>query len=394
MRVNGASMNLLTIPLRNLNRKFLRTILLICVFTLGILCMVSINKVSKVIGEGLERKLNQFGANILVYPVTETLDVSYGGFDLGSLSYDVKYLDEVEVMESIRNIELRKNISAVAPKLIAVEGFAGQRAVLVGVNWEEELKLKSYWAWDGRLPENGSDILLGSKLAQHLGLKAEQMVTIGNSEYLVTGVLETTGSSDDSVAFMDLHQLQNLTGKENSVNFVEVSALCSGCPIEDIVTQINRKLPGTDIRTVQSAVQQRLSAVGFVQKLARIVSVVLLLTASFMIALFMVNAVNERKKEIGVLRSMGYSRFKVFSIFCFEALVIGFISGVLGYVTGFFVSFRMLELLEVVEHSHITFDVVQFIATLLFMVVVSTTASVLPAWKATRIEPTEALIAL
>ncbi|KKK56951.1 hypothetical protein LCGC14_3059390, partial [marine sediment metagenome] len=127
-------MNIFTIPLRNLRRKALRTVILLLVFTIGILSMVAINNVSSVVGESLEKKLNQFGANILVYPKADTLKVSYGGFDLGSLSYDIKYLNETDVTTSIQNIELKKNIGAVAPKLVIVNRIMGQSVVIVGVN--------------------------------------------------------------------------------------------------------------------------------------------------------------------------------------------------------------------------------------------------------------------
>ena len=119
-------MNITTIPLRNLRRKLLRTILLVAVFVLGILSMIALNNISAIVGEGLERKMNQFGANILVYPKADELKVSYGGFNLGSMTYDVKYLNESKVVDSIKNIELRKNISSVAPKLLSVAKLGEQ----------------------------------------------------------------------------------------------------------------------------------------------------------------------------------------------------------------------------------------------------------------------------
>ena len=387
-------MNIFTIPLRNLRRKALRTVILLLVFTIGILSMVAINNVSSVVGESLEKKLNQFGANILVYPKADTLKVSYGGFDLGSLSYDIKYLNETDVTTSIQNIELKKNIGAVAPKLVIVNRIMGQSVVIVGVNWKEEFKIKNYWIIDGRMPEMQNDILIGRRLAEFLDLEKNASVEIGAVSYKVAGVLEETGSDDDNVIFADISYLQSVSDKSDLVNFVEVSALCAGCPIEDIVAQISEKLPGTDIKALQNVVQQRISAVDFVKRLAGGVSLVIMLTASFMIALFMFTSVNERKKEIGVLRSMGYSRLNVFTIFCFEALLIGVIAGILGYFSGFFASFKVLDILEMGEDLVIRFEFTQFVMTFLVVVLVSVVSSIIPALKAARTDPSEALISL
>lgn len=387
-------MNILTIPVRNLKRKLLRTSLLLLIFTIGILSMVTINNVSQSVGESLERKLNQFGANIIIYPSTKTLNVNYGGFDVGSLSYNINYLNGSKVVSSIKTIEFNKNISAVAPKLVSLENYMEQPIVVVGVDWTEELKIKNHWVIEGEIPSEPAGILSGSEVAEYHGFGIGDTVRFGSTDYRVTGILHKTGSDDDGVIFMDLAQLQRLSGKSGLVNFVEVAALCSGCPIEEIVAQISDKLPHTDIKALQSIVMQRMSAVGFVRRLAGAVSLVILLTASFMIALFMFTSVNERKREIGVLRSLGYSRFTVFSIFCFEALVIGIISGVLGYIVGFFVSYKVLAIIQFGEVTHITFDFAQFFLTFLIVTVLSVVASLIPAWKASKVDPSEALVML
>jgi len=387
-------MNILTIPVRNLRRKLLRTSLLLLIFTIGILSMVTINNVSQSVGESLERKLNQFGANIIIYPSTKTLNVNYGGFDVGSLSYNINYLNGSEVVSSIKTIEFNKNISAVAPKLVSLENYMEQPIVVVGVDWTEELKIKNHWIIEGEIPSEPADILSGSEVAEYHGFSIGDMVRFGSTDYRVTGILHKTGSDDDGVIFMALVQLQGLSGKSGLVNFVEVAALCSGCPIEDIVAQISDKLPHTDIKALQSIVMQRMSAVGFVKRLAGAVSLVILLTASFMIALFMFTSVNERKREIGVLRSLGFSRFTVFNIFCFEALVIGIISGVLGYIVGFFVSYKVLDLIQFGEVTHITFEFAQFFLTFFIVTALSVLASLIPAWKASKVDPSEALIML
>lgn len=377
-----------------MKRKKLRTALIISVFSFGILSIVALNNISKVVGTGLEKKLNQFGANIILSPKSEGLNISYGGFNLGNLSYVVKYLSENEVVSGVKNIEFKENISTIAPKLISSKIINNEHYPLVGINFEEEIKIKNYWSINGRMPAKDNEILLGAVAAAQLYATSGQSLQIDGETYLVAGILNVNGNDDDNVIFMDLHKLQLLENKIDKVNFVEVSALCSGCPIDDIVSQISQKLPNIDIKALQSIVKQRMSAVMFVENLALTVSLVILVTACLMIGLFMFASVNERKKEIGVLRSLGYSKFDIFSVFSFEALSVGFISGIVGFLSGYFLSLNALKFLHIENSGDLTFSLLSFVLVVLGVMLVSVIASSYPSLKAAKIQPSEVLVQL
>ena len=85
-----------------------------------------------------------------------------------------------------------------------------------------------------------------------------------------------------------------------------------------------------------------MSSVKFVQKLALSISLVILVTASAMVGISILSSVNERKKDIGILRSLGYGKSRVFMIFCLEAGLIGALAGAIGYLVGFGASLKTL----------------------------------------------------
>ncbi|MCL2123682.1 MAG: ABC transporter permease, partial [Desulfovibrionaceae bacterium] len=78
-------MTLLTIPIRHTRAKWLRVLLLLAVFALGVASMTGLRQISTLIGDSFEKKLVSYGANILVTPKRETLTVSYGGYALGDV---------------------------------------------------------------------------------------------------------------------------------------------------------------------------------------------------------------------------------------------------------------------------------------------------------------------
>ncbi|GAB6127053.1 ABC transporter permease [Humidesulfovibrio idahonensis] len=431
-------MNILTIALRNARKKWVRTSLLLLVFSLGVVSIVALSFVSRVVGEGLEKKLVSFGANILVAPKSEKLTVSYGGFALGDMLFDVNYLDEADTVAKIDTIELRKNVSVIAPKLVVMDHVQGTAVAIVGVRFEQEKQLKGYWlveqgAIPGETPEQaaaraamapapeheagmpaatpqapvktaakdaaqapaGADgLLAGSAAASKLGLSVGSAVPLGHHTFVVAGILAPTGSEDDNVLLADMDALQRASGHSGKVNFVEVAALCSACPIDDIVAQLATVLPGTEIKTLRGIVEQRMVSVHFVKKLILSVSLVILLTGCSMVGISMLSAVNERKKEIGILRSLGFSRRSVFAIFCAEAAVVGLLAGVAGYVAGYFVSFRILAVLEVEGGGPLPFEPLHLVATALVLALLTSLASLFPAWKAASVEPSEALVTL
>lgn len=387
-------MNICTIPLRNARRKLARTLLLILVFALGVTSIVALNHVSTVVGESLEKKLTAFGANILVFPKAETLTVSYGGFALGDMLFDVQYLSEVEAVARIRGIHMKERISAVAPKLVVMSRSGDTALGVVGVRFAEEKLIKSFWAVNGRFPEARGEVLAGSALAARFGLAPGAFLDTGLGRFAVAGVLEPTGGDDDNVLLADLGELQALSGKPGAANFIEVAALCAGCPIEEIIAEIGHSLHGVEIKAVSSIIKQRMFSITFVQRLALILSIVILVTACAMVGLSMLSAVNERKKEIGILRSLGYSKADIFGIFSFEALFLGFAAGAMGYVAGYLLSFRILDLLGVVDEGGLTFNWAAFAGICLLISAVSVLSAAIPAWKASRVEPSEALVTL
>lgn len=387
-------MNILTIPLRNTWRKPSRTMLLLMVFTLGVMSIVALYQVSLVIGDSMEKKLSKFGANILVLPSSESLSVSYGGFHLGDMQYNVQPLSEKETVSAVHSIALNDRISAVAPKLVTTTKVGGTPVAVVGVRWDNELPIKSYWTTEGQFPSSPDEIVVGSNAAQKLGISSGDSIVLLDHSFKVSAVLNPTGGDDDNVILADLGTVQAVTNRPDEVSFLEVAALCSGCPIDDIVAQIQGKLPDTEIKALRNIVNQRMASISFVQRLVLTISLVILVTAATMVGLSMLSAVNERKKDIGLLRSLGYSKSSVFFIFCLEAGIIGMISGLLGYLSGFGSSIKVLGLLSLADGAIPEFNVNQLLITCAVISIVTVVAAAYPAWKGASVEPSQALLAL
>lgn len=401
-------MNILTIPFRNIRRKPAKTLMLLLVFTLGVVSIVSLVSFSRVVRHSLEQKLWAFGPNILVFPKTEQLRLSYGGMSAGNVTMDVRFLDEATVLAGIDAIPNRANVRAVSPKLVSMakiglpSAASGQRTDapsetsvgVVGVRWDQEKTLKTYWMLHGDYPGAADQLLAGNTIATRLGLKPGDRVSMFGRELLVSGVLDPTGSDDDVVFFGDLAFIQEQAGHPGKLNFLEVAAICAGCPIDDIVKQMQATIPDADITAMMSVVEQRMYSLDFVSNLILAVSLIILFIACTMVGLSMMSSVNDRKREIGLLRSMGFSKGQIFQIVCFEAFLLGVTAGSVGYAVGFFASEKILGALKMLEGTTLSFEPLHFALACCVFGLVSMGSSLLPAWKASRIEPSEALVSI
>lgn len=385
-------MTLFTIAWRSMRRKWLRSCLLALLFSLGALSVVCLATLADIVAESLEKKLVSFGANILVSPKRDTLRISYGGIPLDNLAYEAAPLDLPATLSAIRGIHHAPRISAVAPKRIARKEVNGQPVGLVGVDWKEELNLKQHWIPDVAFPKDAGEILAGSEAAKRLGLTAGGRVTLGGTAFAVSGVLEATGGEDDQMLFADIAAVQTLTGKPGSADFVEVAALCAGCPIDDIVNQIAAALPGMEVKALKQVVEQRMASMRFVGSLLLGVSVVILLTACAMIGLSMLSAVNERVKDIGILRSLGYAKSRIFLLFAFEAGVLGALAGLLGALGGHVLTGRLVVLLELAEASAVVFQPALALGCVAGFGLLAMLSATAPALKAARVDPSTALL--
>lgn len=313
---------------------------------------------------------------------------------MGDMLLDVKDLQETETTAAIRSIGLNDRISVVAPKLVTMLKIEEVAIAVVGVKWADELGIKSYWATNGTFPQQPDEILLGSLAAEKLEIRTGDNLSLYGREFRVSGTLLETGSDDDSVILMDLGRLQEMLGQPGAVSFVEVAALCSGCPIEDIVAQIQTNLPKTSVIALQNIVNQRMSSVRFVQKLALSISLVILVTASAMVGISMLSSVNERKKDIGILRSLGYGKSRVFMIFCLEAGLIGALAGGVGYMIGFGASLKTLEFLTLADGAKPVFSIAQLLICASLFPVITILSALYPAWRGSSVEPSQALVSL
>jgi putative ABC transport system permease protein len=385
-------MRLTDVTLRNLRRRVGRKLLLMLGLTIGVATVVALVAITGTMQADVANKLDEYGANILIVPKANDLSLSYGGVTVASATYDVGELTVADLgrIETIKNA---RNISVIAPKLLGAIPMGGRSVLVAGVRFEDELRLKQWWDLEGAEPVTADDALIGLRLARFLDLHPGDQVEINGHTFRVAGILAENGSQDDDIFFIDLAAAQQVMNKPGSVSLVEVAALCTECPVEDMVEQIAGVLPQARVTALRQAVTLRMETVGQLSRFALAVSVVVVAIGTLVVLTTMLGAVVERRQEIGLFRALGFRQQHIMRIILGEASLVSLGGGLLGWLLGMATAVVLAPRLADVT-APVNWDPWVAFGAIVGAVVVGLAGSLYPAVNASRLDPTTALRSL
>jgi putative ABC transport system permease protein len=386
-------MRLKDISINNLKRRKGKVFFLILGLTIGITTVVTLISITRMMNEDISNKLDEFGANILIIPRSDDLSLSYGGMSFGGVAIDTQTLKDTDIPK-IRQIEVRENISTVSPKLIGVVEIEGEKVPLMGVLFQEEIRLKKWWKVHGDMPKSREEVLLGNEVAVRLFKSTGDTLSIKGKNVRISGVLDETGSQDDFLILGDLTVVQEVMKKPGAISLIEVSAYCTTCPIEDIVSQISKMLPHAKVTAIKQTLQTKMEALDHFKKFSFGISSMVLLIGSLIVFTNMMASVNERKREIGIFRAIGFRKSHIIQIIFLEALIVGLIAGMVGYLFGLGISYIIGPVVTGMKGGRMLIDPLLAIGVISLSSVLGVLSSIYPALHASKMDPTTALRAL
>jgi len=265
---------------------------------------------------------------------------------------------------------------------------------LMGVQFEEELRLKKWWKIHGSAPKTEEEVLLGNEAAVRLFKSTGDTLSVNGKTVKIAGVLDETGSQDDFLIFGNLAMVQETLKKPGSLSLIEISAYCNTCPIEDIVHQISEKIPHAKVTAIKQTLQTKMEALDHFKKFSVGISIIVLLIGSLIVFTNMMASVNERKREIGIFRAIGFRKSHVVRIIFLEALIVGVVAGVIGYVFGLGISQFLGPALTGIKAGRIIVDPLLAAGAVFLSALIGILSSAYPAIRASKMDPTTALRAL
>jgi len=322
------------ITLVNIRKHFWRLGLLTMGLTVAVATVVALYTLARLMNEDFQRKLDEYGTNMVIVPKTDSLKLSYRGVTLGGANVARRQLTEGDVA-ALKTIHHKRNLAVIAPKLIGSAKIKKRETILVGVEFPKELRIKRWWRFQaGKGPTAPGQAMAGSKAASRLGLRVGELLDIEGRRFQLTGILRRVGSQEDEPVYIDLKAAQELLGRPAQLSVIEVAAWCYNCPIDQIVGQASEKLPHAKVSAVRQAAETRNQIVKQFVVFSIILSVVMAVVGGLIIFTNMLAAVRERRREIGIFRAVGFRRMNILEIILFETVLVAMVAGVAGYFVG------------------------------------------------------------
>src|SRR5262249_22738138 len=330
-----------------------KTVALLAI-ALGMSIATAMIAVGADIGDKISQELRSLGANLVITPVEDTLDVNLGGVDLKPAS-EGGFIPESDLAR-IKGIFWGHNIKGYAPFLSDQETFRTKdrsfKAQLIGTYFAQRLtygkeefstgvrSVNPWWSVDGAWPQDyadwpsgPADVLAGARLAQKQGLTIGDRIEVGGRQLRISGILNSGGDEDLAVV-APLHLFQKLVGRPNAVRRVSVNArtkpedafarkdpgkmspamrdrwYCSPYA-NSIAFQIREVLPNVRVEQVRPVEQNQGRVLSRVSGLILLLTIAALLAAALAVSAAMAATILERRLEVGLLKSLGASNSSV-----------------------------------------------------------------------------------
>lgn len=245
---------------------------------------------------------------------------------------------------------------------------------------------------EGRLyRKNRHELIMAQKLMEvkklHIG---ETLLLSEGKPYTISGNYNSWISFFNSSIMLDIDEARVLLNRPDKTNMLFLT-LQNPAQANETLRYINQTYPS--VSAVKSSdFSGTLGALKNMFYLSDIIAVIALLVASAILINTFLMAVHERKKEIGILNAVGWTKGMILSIFTTEALMLSLSGGLIG----FFISWGMLAWIRH-AYGNISFylpqsmDLKLFASSMLMCLLIGVVSAIIPALYATRISVAKAL---
>lgn len=369
-------MTFLTIVIRGLLRRRMRTALTLVGIAIGIAAVVALVGISEGFEKSWAKGLNARGTDIVV---------SNMGGAMVPKPFDMQVRDRIAALPKVA-----------AADMLMVELMSVEDASMImvsarewgGFTWEN-LKVVS-----GRLPNDAQEqaVVLGQTAAEVLNKKVGDTLQIEATELTVVGIVNGGALVEDGSIILALPILQTIMASEDKINVVDVRAKpgMTETELQALCTEINQLVP--EVRAV-SVAQHLSNSQGYqmIRAMSWGTSLLAVLVGVLGVMNTMLMTVFERKQEISVLLAIGWRRGRIVRMVLWESALLGFFGGIGGVVLGVVGTHLMQSAPAIKGLLEPDLGPILLIQSVAIAVAVGVLSGLYPAWRSSRLNPAAAL---
>jgi len=233
-------------------------------------------------------------------------------------------------------------------------------------------------------------VIIGQTAAREMNKTVGSSVTISNKTYKVVGIYETGNFMDDRGIVMSLGSLQNITNNTGEISLIIVKA-ANGTSATTLSNKIQSNYPNELTTSSSLSGMNRMNnGLDVINSGSWAISLLAMLVGGIIVIITMMKAVSERTREIGVLRAIGWTQKRIIAMIMGESLLLSLMAVVVGLIIG-------VGLVELLSASYVLRGLIPSFTLLLLLkgigvaLLLGILGGIYPAYRASRLSPTEAL---
>jgi putative ABC transport system permease protein len=410
------------LALHNITHRRVRSWLTILGIVVGVAAVVALISIGDGMKKSVQAQFEDIGYNTIILvpsgPETQNSSSKMGamGRMLGGnqepTEINLSLLDRLP--QVVTYGAMRVETAMVTSENMGGQGFLRVTGVTPGMTDDFASYFSGFQIDRGRgfAPDDGNALVLGAQVASDLGVTVGDPVQVENKPFTVIGILVPRDSKSGSLTFRNLDtalfvpmaSLETLYGGENKVSqaLLEIAdgtdVMVASTAIKSLYSDL-----GTPVNTLSAEeMSQRIMGVlsGIQQALTAIAAIALLVGAIGVMNT-MYTSVLERTRDIGIMKAVGAKDRDVMSLFIIESGLLGIVGGAIGILAGVGISSAAGGMLagsltvpgmsSASTSFSASYSPQLIIGTLLFSAVLGALAGALPARRAAKLNPVEAL---
>ncbi len=265
---------------------------------------------------------------------------------------------------------------------------AGGFFILQGYN-PNEAAIQRFKIVEGNPLSGNHQIILGRTIADTLKLGVGDNLELSSLRYKITGIFESGISWEELGGVISLRDAQSFAGRPRKSSMYAVK-LNDPSQAEVVVTKINSQFPDVHAALAGDFVEQ-LPDMESSEAMTNAISFLAILIGGVGVLNTMLMSVFERTREIGVLKALGWRRRSILSLIMKEALLIGLLGGIAGIGTALLMIFLLQQVPMVGSFLTPIWDWEVFVRAIFIALMLGLLGGLYPAYRATRLQPVEAL---
>lgn len=388
---------------RNIMRRKRRTALTVVGIFIGITAVVSLVSLGQGLEASIEQEFESIGGNKLF--INPGGDQTQGEVSSGTA------LTEQDLIA----VRSTRGVAKADGALFMNTGVSYEDQVsflpVIGLPTDNMELVTESWAMEigeGRQVRESDryNIVIGSQVADQvfddeIGIRSN--IEVNGQKHRVVGVLEATGDpSIDSAIILPLNSARTLMERPENFDWL-FAEIDEGFESSDVKEDAERSLRNTrnvdegeedfTVSTEEDLIESFQSILGVVSGVVIGIAAISLFVGAVGIMNTMYTSVSQRTREIGVMKAIGAQKRQIMFVFLLESAVIGFLGGLTGLVFGVGLSwlgaFSISQFASLSITPYLGLDLLAGAMT--FSLVLGVVSGLLPARRAARLEPAEAL---